>query len=177
MSRAGQWGTIAHALRTSWPWPAEDAEVDDLAAKVSTWSDLGPMVAAVEYHQRNTPDRRPSVTQLLAEADRRRRARANPAGQQPPCPTCDSEGWIITGWADDARRLPNLKPCPTCRPGTAQMHARGLYQPDAALHSIANRSPLAEAAREANQTAPTYGPRHRGPDIARPGPTHLETTP
>lgn len=166
MSRDGQWGTISHALRTSWPWPAEQGELDDLARHVRTWTDLGPVVAAVEYFQRSTPDRRPSVTQLAAEADRRRRAQTSP-GEPVPCPTCDSDGWLTVGFSDDARRLPELRPCPTCRPGTAQMHAAGHYRMDAPLHSIANRSPAAEAARDSNAAAPRYGPRRRGPDISR----------
>lgn len=166
MSRDTTWGTVAHALRHSWSWPADPAEIDDLAARFQAWADLAPLLAAVEYYQRNQPDRRPSVNELTAEARRRREANNAPTGHPAPCPTCNAEGWLIQGYIDAERRLPELRPCPTCRPGTAQLHAAGHYRLDAP--TLPARAPAVEAARDANDAAPRYGPRRPGSPVARP---------
>ena len=167
MSRDTAWGSIAHALRYSWSWPAEPAEIDDLAVRVQAWTDLTPALAAVEYYQRNQPDKRPSVNQLVAEAERRREANSS-TSHAAPCPTCNAEGWVVRAYADPKRRQPLLAPCPTCRPGTAKLHADGHYR-TGAPHLDA-RHPAVEAAREANTTVATrYGPRRPGPDAPPPG--------
>lgn len=172
MSRDSAWAAIGHALRTSWRWPATQEELDDLADRTGTWTSLDPLVAAVEYYQRNQPESRPSVNELLAEGRRRQKA-GEQRGQFPPCPTCNAEGCLEEPLVDP--RLPGLRPCPTCRPGTAKLHADGHYRPDAPIQTTAQRSPVAEAARDANAAAPKYGPRRRGPEVRRPAGT--PTTP
>lgn len=167
MSRDSAWAAIGHALRNSWRWPATQDELDDLADRTGKWTNLDPLVAAVEYYQRNQPEQRPSVNEILAEARRRQKAGEH-RGEFPPCPTCDAEGWIETPGGEP--RLPHLRPCPTCRPGTAKLHADGHYRMDAPPQTIAHRDPPAEASRDANAAAPQYGPRRRGPEVRRPQP-------
>lgn len=167
MSRDTQWGTVGYALRSSWRWPASDEEMTDLANRVARWSDLGHLVEAVEYYQRTSPDRRPAVNELAAEAARRQRLATADDGQPSPCPTCNSEGWLD---GPDADGWPTLRPCPTCRPGTAEMHAKGRYAIDVNPHSDTYQA-SAERAKDANERAPKYGPTRHGPPTKRSTPT------
>lgn len=154
MSRDSQWTVITHALRHSWTWPADEAEITDLSNRVASWTDLTHLVTTIEQFQRDTPDKRPSINQLTANAARRRRL-ANATGHpNGACPTCNSHGFIP---GPTHHNTTTLKPCPTCRPGTANMHHTGLYTADTPTHTDSYEA-AGIRARTANDNAPRYAP-------------------
>jgi len=172
MSRDSQWATTLHALEASWRWPATQQEIDELAQRTASWANLTHLLEAVEYFQRNTPDKRPGINELAAEAVRRRRLATATNDDRGPCPACNATGFLdgphTDGW-------PTVKPCPTCRPGTATMHAQGFYNLDVPANSDAYAA-AAEKAKQANDTAPRYSNRpNSGPPVARPD--HLKNDP
>lgn len=108
-----------------WRFEPSADEVETLRAATRDWPTLAPLTGALR-HATETLDERPSVAWLIREG--RKRLPERTVDTTTLCPDC-----LDDGWRNDAKpgQPPRLRPCPECRPLTAELWASNAYKVDA----------------------------------------------